>query len=246
MNRITLLRLQSKIDSVLEFRDPDDKDGTSGMGLGTAAVGTGIGVGATGAAYAAGANKMYGRTLGGAVKDAKFDFQNFTNGGAGRIAQTIGTGASSIAAKGSNLVKNVIAKARGLKLSARPTNILELNDKLDGVIELDSIFREDMPGGNKRRLIGVLAANDGQKGKATREVMADSAKHTLKHVAVGTAAGAAVGALTHGKIRKASGLPFTRTQTAVLGGSAGMFGGSLTGGATGPIITDKKYDKYFK
>lgn len=180
MNQIKLIRLKSKIDSVLHFKNPDD-DSTSGMGLGTAAVGTGVA--GTAALYGTGVASMRGAggmptSMGNIMKSARLDTSNIGQGGAGRIARTIGQGANVAAKTGGDLVQNIIAKARGVKLEARPTNMIELNAHLDGLIQLEDLTgrsnkKGQRPEDNVRRGVGIGLIGGGPSGAVMGGLEAD-------------------------------------------------------------------------
>ena len=167
IRRPGILELDAKLNSILQFQRDDDRSG-GGFGLGTAGVIGAGGLGITGAGlYGAGVAVQRGgvnmkTNLGNIGGAARGDIASIGQGGLGRIGRTIATGAK----EAPGIMRDLIARARGIKMSARATNIVELNAKLDGVLE----FREEEESHKLRNtaLIGAGAAGAGTGGLYVR------------------------------------------------------------------------------
>ena len=145
-----LIQLNAKLDEVIQFRSYDangNEIDDDSHGLRNAAIGTGVvGAGAAGL-YGAGAGK-FGINAGEAAGMAGKDLKNiFTGNGVSQSAKNIGgmigTGAGRVGTALKGAGSSLLQKLRGIKWSARHSQLVQLNARLDEVINFEKEPDED-------------------------------------------------------------------------------------------------------
>ena len=231
---MNLTSLSSKLDRIIQFDDDDDRK--NGSMLGTVAK-AGVGAGAIGGGlYAAGnaGDGVLDRIGQGATRTSIYAQKAGRSAGQAaekyaslRAGSEVGLGLSKTGAAKSAL-SGLAGKLKNLKFSKPPESVVELDAKLDGILEFEEEPRDD-----KYVLRGVLGnapasfinAKKGNRMKAFAHAYQHKTAQGVMGGALGAGAGAGIGALAG--LRHSPGK--AAAMGAMVGGVLGLVGGTLKG-----------------